>query len=225
VTGSDHLERRYRRWLRWYPTAFRREYEDELLGVLLAGAREGQRRPGSLECLDLLASGLRLRLRAAARRPRRPVIRPVPLMCLGAALELVAALAILATAGDVTSSVAGPGPGHADVHLRAAIAGQLASVAFAAGAAAASWLWMARAIVRGQRWARIAFAALFGVNVVGLVDGLAQGSAIHAQVDLVVGTGICLVQLTVLVLMFSNELSRLARLRSAAGRTVARRAG
>ncbi len=51
MTAVESLERHYRRWLRWYPGAFRREYEEEILGVLLAGAREGKRRPGMTECV------------------------------------------------------------------------------------------------------------------------------------------------------------------------------
>jgi len=46
------LERGYRRWLRWYPKSFRREHGAEILGVLMAGAREGQRQPELMECLE-----------------------------------------------------------------------------------------------------------------------------------------------------------------------------
>lgn len=77
MTGSNDLERRYRRWLRWYPASFRREYEAEILGVLMAGAREGQRRPELLECLDLMTNGLRMRLRPAAPRPARSALPTV----------------------------------------------------------------------------------------------------------------------------------------------------
>jgi len=41
MTEAADLERGYRRWLRWYPQAFRREHEAEMLGVLLALARGG----------------------------------------------------------------------------------------------------------------------------------------------------------------------------------------
>ncbi len=59
MTDVDDLERRYRRWLRWYPTAFRREHEEEILGVLLAGADDGQRHPRPTDCLDLIPNGPR----------------------------------------------------------------------------------------------------------------------------------------------------------------------
>jgi hypothetical protein len=45
MSASKTLERRYRRLLAFYPRAFRREHEQEILSVLLAGAAEGQRRP------------------------------------------------------------------------------------------------------------------------------------------------------------------------------------
>jgi hypothetical protein len=39
MTDQEHLERAYRRLLGWYPREFRRENEQEILAVLMAGAR------------------------------------------------------------------------------------------------------------------------------------------------------------------------------------------
>jgi hypothetical protein len=64
VSGPD-LETRYRRLLAWYPWSHRRVYEDEMLAVLVAGARPGQRRPTLGEAANLVASGLQARARAA----------------------------------------------------------------------------------------------------------------------------------------------------------------
>ena len=47
---SAGLEIRYRRLLRWYPAA----RQDEMLGVLMAGAEPGRNRPGLAESADLL---------------------------------------------------------------------------------------------------------------------------------------------------------------------------
>lgn len=66
MTGSSGLEQGYRRLLAWYPGAFRRDHADEILGVLMAGAGEGQRRPRPAEAADLLWSGLKMRLRGPA---------------------------------------------------------------------------------------------------------------------------------------------------------------
>ena len=63
MSGPPALERGYRRLLAWYPRGFRREHEEELLAVLLAGARPGQRRPGLAEAVNLILSGLGARLR------------------------------------------------------------------------------------------------------------------------------------------------------------------
>ncbi|MBQ0989505.1 hypothetical protein KBX08_05290 [Micromonospora sp. H61] len=65
--SSDDLERRYRRLLAAYPWEHRRVYEDEMLAVLLAGARPGQRRPAAADVRNLVGAGLRARLRVGAR--------------------------------------------------------------------------------------------------------------------------------------------------------------
>ena len=61
------LERAYRRLVAWYPRSFRREQEEELLGVLMAGSRPGQRRPGLAETADLLRGAVAMRLLHALR--------------------------------------------------------------------------------------------------------------------------------------------------------------
>lgn len=57
------LEIRYRRLLACYPSGYRREYEEELLGVLLADADPGRRRPSARDAADLLGGALRVHLR------------------------------------------------------------------------------------------------------------------------------------------------------------------
>ena len=67
MSEAAGLEGRYRRLLAWYPRSFRREQEGEMLAVLMAGARPGQRRPDLLETADLLRSALGMRLVMALR--------------------------------------------------------------------------------------------------------------------------------------------------------------
>jgi hypothetical protein len=62
MSDSAGLERRYRRLLACYPRAFRRELEQEILAVLMAGADEGQQRPRLGEAADLIRHGLWMRL-------------------------------------------------------------------------------------------------------------------------------------------------------------------
>src|ERR1700704_825709 len=61
------IEHRYRRLLRWYPRDHRRDHEDEMLGVLLAGTEPGQSRPSPRDAFDLIHGGLWIRLRRAPR--------------------------------------------------------------------------------------------------------------------------------------------------------------
>lgn len=62
MSDETRLERRYRRLLAFYPTAFRRGHEQEMLSVLLAGAAEGQRRPSPDEAIDLVSNAILMRL-------------------------------------------------------------------------------------------------------------------------------------------------------------------
>jgi len=62
VSDLTQLERRYRRLLAFYPEAFRREHEQEMLSVLIAGAAEGQRRPSLAEAIDLVSNAISMRM-------------------------------------------------------------------------------------------------------------------------------------------------------------------
>src|SRR5262245_2934059 len=59
MTGQ--LERRYRRLLALYPADYRAEYEEEMIGVLLALSTSERRFPGWREALDLLWTAVRVR--------------------------------------------------------------------------------------------------------------------------------------------------------------------
>ncbi|MGD0246304.1 MAG: hypothetical protein ABSB59_39080 [Streptosporangiaceae bacterium] len=62
---SAGLERRYRLLLRCYPPSHREAHREEMLGVLLAAARPGQRSPGAWQAVNLAACGLAIRTRRA----------------------------------------------------------------------------------------------------------------------------------------------------------------
>jgi hypothetical protein len=207
MTDTAGLERGYRRWLRWYPKSFRREHEAEILAVLLAGARAGQRQPAPMECLDLLRSALWMRLRPRVPRSNRAVFAAIKLMYLGGVVELATAITILVTIGDVRSHVANRNPGLTEGEWHAIVAGQLEPVAVAAGIAVGFWLWMAWAIGRGHRWARIVLVLFFGLNVFGLLNGLIHGSAVYARPDLAIGTVLCLVELAAVAVSFRVKLA------------------
>jgi hypothetical protein len=60
---NAELEQRYRRLLRLYPREFRARRQDELLGVLMASAGEGQAKPARGDVSDIVKSSLVMRLR------------------------------------------------------------------------------------------------------------------------------------------------------------------
>ena len=63
MNQQEELARRYRQRLALYPRAYRREHEEEMLSVLLDGARPGREFPRVVESLDLISGALRMRLR------------------------------------------------------------------------------------------------------------------------------------------------------------------
>ncbi len=87
MSNSAELERGYRRVLACYPKAFRQENEDEILGVLMDTANEGQQRVGLAEAAALIGGALRMRLRPGPSRPPRTVCAAVRLMCIGAVMS------------------------------------------------------------------------------------------------------------------------------------------
>jgi hypothetical protein len=155
MTDQEHLERAYRRLLAWYPRAFRRENEQEILAVLIAGAPHGQRRPGLAEAADLIRSGLWLRLRPSVPRSARTVRAAVKLMYAGAAVSTVNLVILLALIGDIKVSQLLNTP-----FITVSIAWSLAPLAL--------WLWMARENGRGRNWARIVSTVLFGAATLDL---------------------------------------------------------
>jgi hypothetical protein len=70
MTDAADLERRYRRLLKCFPARYRREHEQEILSVLMAGATDGQRRPGLADSADLVMSAIFMRWREVTRQPR-----------------------------------------------------------------------------------------------------------------------------------------------------------
>ena len=200
------LERCYRRWLRCYPRSFRAEHESEILGVLLAGAREGRRRPEPMECLDLVRGGLGMRVRPRVPRSDRSAFAAIGLMYLGAAVELATAVVVLATIGDVRSAIAALNPEFTAARWQAEVTGALERLAVGAFVAAGICLWLAWTSGRGHRWARVAFVLFAGQNVASLLHGLAEGSALYARADLVAGIVLCLVQLAAVVLLLYPAL-------------------
>ena len=214
MSDSALLERGYRRWLRCYPRAFRREHEAEMLTVLMAAAGRDQRSPRAAECIDLLTSAIATRVRPHVPRVNRPVFAVVKLMCAGAMLELATAITLLATLGQVKSNIVGSDPGFTAAAWQAVVTGQIDALVMAAGLAVFFLLCLAWAYGRGKRWPGLAFAVFFAATTWSLLGGLSRGSFVYAQADLAVATVLWLVELAIFVLVVHQALQKLALARS-----------
>ena len=174
MTDQEHLERAYRRLLAWYPREFRREHGPEILAVLMAGAPDGQHRPGLAESADLIRSGLWLRLRPSVPHSARTVRAAVKLIYAGAAVSTVNLIIFLAVIVEIKAYHAILG-----YHLTAAQASQLNTLAIAVPIVLdlvpiALWLWMAQETGRGRNWARVLSTMLFGLATLSLTSVFPQ---------------------------------------------------
>ena len=201
-TSQARLERGYRRRLAWYPAAFRRESEAEILVVLLDAARDGQRRVGLAESADLIRGALRMRLRPPGRPPRT-VRSAVRLMRLAAAVELAALITIVVTAASVRQDILQRDPAHWH-----SVLAQLILAASVAPLGMALWLFLARALARGQDWPRLVCAALFCLLTGKLIVALADHAAVYARADMIAGGTLWVLALAVLALIFSRPVTR-----------------
>jgi hypothetical protein len=170
MTGQADLERGYRRLLASYPRAFRRENGQEILAVLMACARDGQRRPGLAESADLIRSGLWMRLRPGVPRSAGTVRAAVRLMYAGAAVSTVNLILLLTFIGDIKArhAVAGHRLTAAQVsHLNMNTL-VITELIVSGLIPVALWLWMARANGQGRNWARSLSMLLFGLATLDL---------------------------------------------------------
>jgi len=207
MTDSPHLERRYRRLLACYPQAFRQEHEEEMLVVLMAGARDGQR-PGLADSTDLIRSAIWLRLRPCAPRSARTVLWAVRLMILGAVLELVALVTVIGTQGEVKSAIVRQFPHFTVAQWHVAVNAHILPVEVGAPIAAVVWLWMAWANGRGRTWARVLMLALFALTSISLLSAFAQHATTYAASDLAAGCVLWLVGFVTVLLIFNPHSDR-----------------
>jgi hypothetical protein len=203
MTSDRELERRYRRLLGCYPRAFRARHEQEMLVVLMACARNGQRRPGLADSANLIANALLIRVRPGAPRSRPTVFWAVRLMALAAVLELGALATVLGTRSDLSSAIVRHFPSYSAAHVHALVSGHVLSIVIGAPIAAVAWLWLAWANGRGRRWARPLLGALFALNSLSLFAAFGQQAQTYAPADLIVGSVLWTVGLVALGLTLS----------------------
>jgi hypothetical protein len=157
-----------------------------------------------------MRSAMWMRLRPSVPRSERSVFATIKLMLVGAAVELAVGITVLVTANQVQSQVASHNPGFNAAQGHAAVMSKLDPLVMAAAIAVLFWLCMAWAHGRGHRWTPIALAVFFATNTSSLVQGLANGSAVYARADLVVGGTLWLLEAAVLVILCHNELRKMS---------------
>jgi hypothetical protein len=205
--SSVSLEDGYRRLLAWYPRSFRRDNGQEILAVLMASAGDGQRRPRAADAADLIAGGLRMRLRPPGRAPRT-VTAAVALLCLGAVAQVMTILVDLATLGGLraaAASASGPPQWRADLLTHPLV------VICTGTAMTACWLFAAWAGRGGHDWARGVVTLLAGIWSLGLLECLSGHFAAHAPADLATILALWVLALAALVLMYTSPASRYYR--------------
>jgi hypothetical protein len=217
MTPQTQLEQRYRRLLACYPRAFRAAHEEEMLVVLMAGARTGQRRPGPADSANLIANALLMRVRLHAPRSTPTVFWAVRLMALGAVLELAALVTVVATRGDLGAAIARRYPAMPAAHVHHLVNAQVLRIAIAAPLAAGVWLWLTWANDRGHRWARGLVLVPLALTSLSLLAAIAQHAVTLAPADVIAGGALWLVGLVALALIISPPSDEHYRRRRDAG--------
>jgi hypothetical protein len=199
-TDVRTLERRYRRWLAWYPSSFRREHETELLAVLVAISGDGQRYPAIGEVFALVRSAIGMRLRPDLPRSARALRAAIGLLCLSAVLEIVIFGVMIGTIGNIATRLVVREPGLTEQTARAALVAHLLPELIGAPIVAVGWLVLAWANGHRRRWAPACQLALFVVITVSLLEGLTSGATHYALADVMVGVAVWLTAIVALVL-------------------------
>ncbi|HEY2508361.1 MAG TPA: hypothetical protein VGI58_17730 [Streptosporangiaceae bacterium] len=192
----ERLERSYRLVLAWYPKSFRHENGEEILGVLLASAEEGQTRIGVAESAALIRGALRMRLRPGPGRLPWTVFVAVRLMCAGAVVQFTTLVTLLATSASIRMAAARGGtPTHS---LTFTLVGE----GILLGLAVAMWLWLAWANGRRRDPARFVSLAVFLLYTMGLVRDLSGHALAYAPVEMSVAIVAWAIGLVTIVLLF-----------------------
>jgi hypothetical protein len=188
ASSSARLERAYRRLVACYPRSFRRENTEEIIAVLLATAREDQRRPSLAEAADLLRGAARMRL-GLSRCPRT-VLHAVRLMYLGALAEiallvttLLTAVRIQAAANATAIHALGPHATAAATQQAQAQVASAVSTAITVGlvvtpVSIALWILLAWANGKGSPLARVGAIIACAFYTAATIQGLVNGAAV-----------------------------------------------
>ncbi len=164
---ADPLEARYRRLLCVFPPGHRARYGEEMIDVLMASSAPEQRHPGFRESLDLVLSGLRTRLGAAAAGGLSPASRSAAMVFGFLSCVVLAMLSWYDVAADVVWRGVFDGPVRD---------GWLAAVPHRSLATGVGWTLVACLCAAGLRQLAALGAVVGFLGAVGIAGG-AYGSA------------------------------------------------
>ena len=180
MNASGPLEGRYRRLLAIYPAGHRRQHQDEMLGVLMTGARAGQQRPGLADTADLIWGALLIRLRPARRGTAWPLWRDalavvsllLPLIVLAySALLRVALLVSLGAGTAIFGALARSDAEFLGGWMIVTVLALLRLRRTTAAAAAALLAWLAYSYSSAVNWSYIDPASMVFLAAAGLELG------------------------------------------------------
>ena len=215
ASAATSLERSYRRLVAFYPRSFQRENTEEIIAVLLATAREDQRRPSLAETADLLRGALRMRL-GLSRCPRT-VLSAVRLMYLGAVAEFAVLVSVLVTAGSISSAARSAVLRAAGAHASLPVTQQLlARVTTTVDAeltadvvitllAIFGWLFLAWANGKGSPYARVGAIIACAFYATALTGGLLDGDATYALVATMASSAVLVIGIASVVLLVMKQ--------------------
>jgi hypothetical protein len=204
ASASAQLERAYRRLVGCYPRSFRSENTEEIIAVLLATAREGQRRPSLLEVADLLRGAARMRLGLTGCP--QTVLHAVRLMYLGALAQVAVLVTVLLSIGRVeafaraaAARTLGAHPDPVIAQQTVARAAEVATTDLTADVGAAlfaivAWIFFAwgnrKGIPHARSGAIIVCAGYAAVTAMGLAKGdmaIAPAAVIASVIVMAIG--------------------------------------
>ena len=215
ASASAELERAYRRLVGFYPRSFRRENTEEIIAVLLATAREDQRRPSLLEAADLLRGATLARLGLSGCP--RTVLYAVRLMYLGALAQVVVLVSIVMSAGAIQAAgraialrSLGPHPAAAAVHQATAQAAAVVGVNLTGDVAVslgaiACWLFLAWASGKGSPMSRAGAVISCAFYSLAAILAFVRGDLTVAPVAVIASCAVMTIGISANVLLVAKQ--------------------
>jgi hypothetical protein len=182
VSDQESLERRYRRFLKWFPSEFRDKSGEELVAVLMESTVPGEHRVGLATSSDLIKSGLWMRLRPRLPNAAPSVRAAVILMYVGGLLTALSLILVVATVGLFTDADRLRVFGERQPLWTSIIVGAVVGLGLSV-----SWLLLARALSRGRRGARTLCTVLVVPATFHLFGLTGQASVAFSLVTWLIG--------------------------------------